>query len=180
MVALGVLGQRLDRAQVAEGQVQDRGACLGAVPAALPGQGNPRAGADGAPLGELLRPQVLHADRLGGQEHGERQVPAGGLPVGQRAPVALQELALHARGVAVHPGHLEPGAVRAGDVACRPREGRKLVLARQPQPQAGRLDQQAEERPQAGQVSRRGAGHGHQPFKVNVRPCSTAVITAAA
>lgn len=69
-VALGVLGQRLDRAQVAERQVQDRGACLGAVPAALPGPGDPRAGADRAAQGELLCPQVLDADRLGSQKDG--------------------------------------------------------------------------------------------------------------
>jgi hypothetical protein len=93
--------------------------------------------------------------------------------------VALQELALHVRGVVVHPGHLQPGAVRAGDVACRLGEGGQLVLAGQAQLQARCFDQQAEQRPQSRQVTR-GAGHGHQPLSAKVRPRSAAVITAAA
>jgi hypothetical protein len=45
-IAVDVLGQRLGRVQVAEGQLKNRSAGLGAVPAALPGAGDPRAGTD--------------------------------------------------------------------------------------------------------------------------------------
>lgn len=87
-VALGVLGQCLDRAEVAERQVQDRGSCFCAVPVVLPGAGDPRAGADRAAQGELLRPQVLDADRLGAREDSQRQVPAPA-----RSPVGVLVIA---------------------------------------------------------------------------------------
>jgi hypothetical protein len=69
-------------------------------------------------------------------------------------PAALQELAFDVWGAAVHPGHLQPGAVRPAMSRAASARGGQLVLAGQAQPQAGFFDQQAELRPQAGQVAR--------------------------
>ena len=77
----------------------------------------------------------MYADRLAVGEDGEKQVPAFRPPVGERAPVPLQDLALHGGGVVVHPRHLQPGLTGPSDVAGGPGEGRQLRLTGQPQTQ---------------------------------------------
>src|SRR5699024_7216589 len=100
-------GLGAQRPEVVEGEHEHRLAHELAVPVAVRVQGEPGAGADGAPLGEAQRGDVLAADQVPARPDAERQRPVLGPDAAAQAPLEAQRLA--------HTG-LRLGAVPGEDV----------------------------------------------------------------